>query len=134
MSTQESKRKSEFLTPQLDTRRIIGDNKFILLQEFKYYSELLEAEVVVPVGYRTDFASIPWFAQSIVQVNNETIHPAVIHDYLCDTDQYSQKIIDRVFLEALEVVQSRITKRIAMFSMVRLYQRAKVFVNKFRSD
>lgn len=124
--------KSRFLVEHVDIRRKIGDDKFTLLDGFGYYSELLDTEIWVPSGYRTDFATIPWFAQSLIQVNNETIHPAIIHDFLCDTDQFNQRTIDLVFLEALDVVNARATKRFTMFAMVRAFQSAKCLINRIR--
>ena len=38
--------------------------------------------IVVPAGFVTDFASIPWGLQSLIQVNTPSRLPALVHDYL----------------------------------------------------
>lgn len=42
--------------------------------------------IIVPEGYRTDFASIPRFMWRIMPPGGEYREAAVVHDYLCDVE------------------------------------------------
>lgn len=114
-----------FVSSALYTKREIGAKRFHVSKPLIFYSAMLKREISVPVGFETDFASIPWFLQSLIQVNGQHIHAAVIHDYLCihkDEELMTQKIADNVFLECMEVLGVRVTQRTAMFWGVRAYQ------------
>lgn len=60
-------------------------------------------DIVVPAGFRTDFASIPRPLQGFLDAVNDVAPAAVVHDYLY-TSQYfeTRSIADRVFLDALQ--------------------------------
>lgn len=116
---------SYFVTQSLDTTRPIGADRFFVAKPLTFYSAMLGMEVTAPVGFETDFASIPWFAQSLIQVNGKHIHAAVIHDLLCvHGDDYgiTQKQADDVFLEAMDCLGVRVTQRRVMYRAVRIYQ------------
>lgn len=116
--------KSQFKTA-LIVRVLDKPNMFALVQELIYHSERLGKDVTVPAEYETDFASIPWILQSIVQVNGKHRRAAVVHDYLCTNGAelgIKQREADLIFQEAMEVLDVRLTQRKAMFGMVRLYQ------------
>ncbi len=60
--------------------------------------------VVVPVGYRTDLASVPRLAWRIVPRDHALARrPAVVHDYLYthQTHRFTKSEADRVFYDAL---------------------------------
>lgn len=101
------------------------DNKFILLAPLVYYSDLVGGEIVVPAGYATDFASIPRLFQNIIQVNGRHRKPAVLHDYLCDFKKMlgmPQGFADKIFREAMKVVDVAFVESAVMYRMVRRYQ------------
>jgi len=101
---------------------------FMLTEELIYYSAKLDKDIQVPAFYVTDFASIPWFFHSIIQVNGKHRKPAVLHDYLCtdgETIGISQRDADLIFYEAMESMDTRLTQRTIMFGMVRAYQFTK---------
>ena len=62
----------------------VSGGAFILEEAFKYHFPWKPAEyVVVPEGYKTNFASIPWAARWLVSPIDETILiAALIHDWL----------------------------------------------------
>ena len=100
-------------------------NMFRLVQDLIYKSDLLGRYLIVPTGYQTDFSSIPWFFQSIIQVNGKHRRAAVVHDYLCthgSLEGVTQRQADHIFQEAMCVLDVRLTQRKVMFGMVRLYQ------------
>jgi hypothetical protein len=107
------------------------DNKFILLVPLVYYSDLLQGEIVVPTGYKTDFASIPRIFQNVIQVNGRHRRPAVIHDYLCDNKKVvgmPQGFADKIFREAMCVVDVDFVESAVMYRMVRRYQMFAAFL------
>jgi hypothetical protein len=116
---------ARFVSEALYTKRPIGAKRFHVSKPFIFYSEILGRELVVPEGFETDFASIPWFLQSMVQVNGLHIQAAVIHDMLCeykDSFGITQKQADQVFLEAMQCLGVRVSQRGAMYMGVRAYQ------------
>jgi len=120
--------KAHFVSDALYTKRPIGAELFHVSKPLIFYSAILGREIAVPDGFKTDFASIPWFLQSFVQVNGRHIHAAVVHDFLCTyrkTFGITQKQVDQVFMEAMECLGVRRTQRAAMYAGVRGYQSVK---------
>ena len=98
---------------------------FRLVQELIYESDILGRDLIVPIDYETDFSSIPWFLQSIIQVNGKHRKAAVVHDYLCthgSLEGVTQRQADHIFQEAMRVLDVRLTQKKVMFGMVRVYQ------------
>ena len=117
-------KKSQFKTA-LIVEVMDAPGMFRLTQDFIYFSEILGRDIVVPADYLTDFSSIPWFLQSIIQVNGKHRRAAVVHDYLCthgEKEGTKQRQADHVFQEAMTVLDVRLTQRKVMFGMVRIYQ------------
>jgi hypothetical protein len=104
---------------------------FVLTQPLIYYSDLLGREVVVPVGYRTNFASIPRLFQTIIQVNGRHRKAAVVHDYLCDNKEAEgmlQGLVDKVFREAMKVLDVDFVESSTMYRLVRRYQKTMAWI------
>lgn len=69
-------------------------HKFILLEDFEYNG------YTVPKGYITDGASVPRIFWFIYPPNRPDYLPAaIIHDYLCDKENYKEA--DREFKNCL---------------------------------
>ena len=89
----------------LDLRKHQG-GFWSLITPFTYVSDLL-GEIIVPAGFVTDLASVPWFARWYVSRDGNHTRAAVIHDYLyaraseASFPGISRRTADRVFLEAL---------------------------------
>lgn len=92
----------------LDTHQVCEfDGTDALDAPLIYYSELLQQEAVVPVGFITDYASVPrWipFAQMILAGKGK--RAAVIHDWLysgglVNGRALTRKECDDIFAEAL---------------------------------
>ncbi len=66
---------------ELYTRIADGRNRWALTLPLVYESEAGET-IIVPPGFITDLASIPWLARTIVPHNRAERMPAVLHDYL----------------------------------------------------
>lgn len=57
--------------------------------------------VTVPIGFITDFASIPRLFRAFITGNDNTKMPAVLHDYLYRKNIGSRKDADLLFLVAM---------------------------------
>ena len=116
---------SKFLT-EIDLR--VVDEGWQVLDTIIYYSDILDDEVIVPVGFFTDLASVPKPMRSIVPVANAKNRPAaIVHDYLCDESVQlvygiDQRMADAIFREALAVCKVNPVGRWVMWAPVRLYQ------------
>jgi hypothetical protein len=89
---------------QWDIQPIAGTDRWVNQTELRYYSQLLQREIVVPAKYPTDLASIPKWAHSFMHPSSKHIRAAaVIHDYiytdLCHT--MSKVQADAVLREAM---------------------------------
>lgn len=106
---------AEFLS-DLDVRVVHGGYK--LLAPLTYWSDLLDDYVVVPVGFITDFASIPRIGRILITGHGKDRQGAVVHDYLYSI-AFDRKMADSVFLEALEASGVAWIKRRIMYRAVR---------------
>lgn len=96
-------RHSEFLTP-LDVELVVGsDSHWMITSPFSYRSDFLGRVITVPVGFITDFASIPRLPFMFMLMGDTAHEPAVIHDYLYYTGEVSRADADHVLHEAAGV-------------------------------
>jgi len=59
-------------------------------------------DIVVPAGFRTDFASIPRPLQGFLDAVNDVAPAALVHDFLYTCGMFERReYADRVFLDAL---------------------------------
>lgn len=101
----------------------IKEKPFKLTEDFIYWSDYLVAYVIVPAGYRTDFASVPRFFWRIFPPMGRYAKAAVVHDYLCDVQpkEYNSKQAAKVFDEAMRLSSVPGWKRRAMYNAVRFF-------------
>lgn len=95
-------RKPEFLSRlHVD---ILNDDLALLLDDFTFYSAILEREVTVPKGEPTDFASVPRWPGAYWLTGGKARWEAVAHDYLCRHPEICDRATtDRVFVELMGV-------------------------------
>jgi len=111
---------------------------FVLTEPLTFYSAIFDKEVTAPAGYRTNFASIPRLFQAIIQVNGRHRKAAVIHDYLCDLidrqvtdwtlENMTQGKADKIFREAMKVLDVDFVESSVMYRMVRRYQKTMAWI------
>jgi hypothetical protein len=73
-----------------------GSRFFKIHRNFRYYSELIDQEVVIPAGFICDFESVPLFRSS-------SHRAGAIHDYFCRKDSIpvvTKQIAADLYLEA----------------------------------
>jgi hypothetical protein len=79
------------------------------------------APVDVPIGFVTDFASIPRAFYSLLRPDGEYTYPAVLHDYLYWTQQRSREESDNILRLAMVDFQ------IATVTLQTIYRAVRVF-------
>lgn len=95
---------------------------WVVRKEFYYYIDSEDGErITVPVGFITDFASIPrpfWF---ILPKWEKYGSAAVIHDYLYCTKEKSKSEADKLFLDGMKVLGVGEWERNSMYWSVRFF-------------
>ncbi|MEA1973681.1 MAG: DUF1353 domain-containing protein [Candidatus Cloacimonadota bacterium] len=100
----------------------IGGDKWIVAEKFTFVSNIIQEAITIPRGFQTDLASIPRGFRWLISVNNNSVTPAVIHDYLYATKGIvSRKEADLIFLEMLKRYKVSYWKRKSMYYAVRMF-------------
>lgn len=112
---------SSFTTPLI--LEFVNEERWILKKEFSYRvgGENSQMEINVPVGFITDFASIPRVLWIILTPYGIYGKAAVLHDFLYATQSSTRKWCDQIFLEAMKVLNVSFLKRRTMYRAVRLF-------------
>jgi len=79
----------------------MGTGKFRLLLPL-IYSNPYGCQYVVPRGFETDFASIPWFLHGIINKHGKYDVPAVLHDWLYSSGIASRAEADKIFMVTMK--------------------------------
>lgn len=121
---------SEFTRPLTVIQ--LANGRWITGRQFTYCvgTEQSDDKIVVPIGSPSDFFSIPWGFRWLLPKSQKGNQAAVLHDYLCDHPDRTQKEIDLIFLEAMGVLKVKSWKKHIMFQAVRAFQMAKKFAKK----
>lgn len=90
-----------------------GTGQWQLTRTFSYYSALLQRVVDVPLGFSTDFATVPKLPLVYLVHGGRYARPAVVHDFLCRQGYILRNRADRVFLEAMRVENAEELKALA---------------------
>ncbi len=101
--------------------QVRGRTLWELTEALEYYSAILGRTLIVPVGFRTDIASVPWFVWSFVPPTGRYSRPAVVHDYLYRAGNVSRAQADAVFCEAMLVEGVVWWRRWVVWAAVRLF-------------
>ena len=112
---------SQFTTPFIG--ELVGKNLWKVREPFEYHvGSYPSIEIIkVPIGFRTDFASVPRIFWAIISPVDKHGKAAVLHDYLYAEGLYKRKRCDEIFLEAMDVLGVNDTKKYIMYYMVRLF-------------
>ena len=79
-----------------------------------------DEKVTVPVGFRTDFATVPWGLWNVFPPDGEYSQAAVLHDYLYYVQVYTRYKSDLIFYEAMGVLGVPGWRRSMMYMAVRM--------------
>jgi hypothetical protein len=79
-----------------------GRKLFTLNDEYPYCDAQTGIVVVVPKWYVTDFASVPWYGQGVVNPQGPTARAAIIHDWLYAIGEPGKRLqADDIFYRAM---------------------------------
>ena len=121
MSTEEKKEPAFLEIPSFD---IAESGQWTVEKDHKqliYQSALWPDPIIVPGGFKTDFASIPRIFTPIHPKDGKHRLAAVVHDYLCRLDGFNRKLADKIFYEAMTVLGVRKARRAAFYIAVRIF-------------
>jgi Protein of unknown function (DUF1353) len=76
--------------------------------------------VIVPIGFVTDFASIPRIFWSLLRPDGEYTYPAIIHDFLYWTQDRPRDVCDEIFKLGMEEFGIHATTVFSIYNAVRL--------------
>ena len=96
---------------------------WIILSDFGYEvgHERSWDAVNVPIGFHTDFASIPRLLWAIFPRWGKYGNAAVVHDWLYCDQPRSRREADDIFLEAMEVLEVPSWKKYFIYYAVRWF-------------
>ena len=97
----------------------LQDDKILLIEPVKY------KDIIIPPGFISDGASVPYIARffNIRRYRMDYLPCAVIHDYLCDLEEYRKA--DEYFCSCFrELGINKLTSKI-MYKAVRLHHKLK---------
>jgi hypothetical protein len=110
-----------FLTPLrvelVDPLAHDGQGEWALLAPLMYEDKHGDMWTV-PVGFATDFASVPRAPFAYWLYGNRAHAPAVLHDWACRTEVCPRERADELFLEAMESIGMKPSHVGAMYRAV----------------
>jgi hypothetical protein len=110
---------------KLKIEAVQGEDFYILTSRFTYITNLGD-KIIVPKGFKTNFASVPRFAKFYIDDSHWTIRPgSVIHDYLYSASSaklgFTRKQADEVLLESMLGLGMRKTQALVIYLTLRLF-------------
>ena len=128
---------SQFTTPVV--LEMLDHYKWRLVEPFTYYTEeictylpmvadvddsmYLCHLIEVPKGYVTDLTTVPRLLWSVFPPHGRYAKAAIVHDYLYSKAIGSKRWADKVFLEAMGVLDVPRWRKWVMYFAVRLFGR-----------
>ena len=100
-------------TPRLQLFQGDGTN-FMLVDPLFYEIKRTGKTITVPAGFVTDFASVPWYARSLISVLGRHSIPAIVHDYLYWEQRCTRDQADDILREAISEYSSSWRDQIAV--------------------
>lgn len=110
-------RSQQPITPIFFKPFIDGRN-WIVGEALTYRIGISQDSITVPVGFVTDFASIPPALQSFIQQNGPSLLPAVVHDYLYWKQTCTKDQSDQILLLAMVEHKVPEAQRVAIYQAV----------------
>jgi len=101
---------------KIDARKWKVERSFIYIIDFEDALESIE----IPKGFITDFASVPRAFWMVIPPDGKYTQAAVLHDFLYFTQTHTRKEADKIFLEAMAVLNVPWWKRRTMWLAVRM--------------
>lgn len=112
---------SAFLTKLIvEDADIADDGKWIVIQPLVYQSDVAKCTITVPIGFQTDFASVPRLPLIFMLCGDTSNEAACVHDYLYSSHLVDRAIADEVLREASAITNVPAWRRWMMWAGVRV--------------
>ena len=113
---------TEPLIVSIDQDERAGRGTATIYSTFYYYvGKYMSDDVVeIPVGFKTDFCSIPALGRPFFPILGKAAKAAVIHDYLIREGIRKRKESDDIFNEAMKISKVPTIRRLIMYYAVRI--------------
>jgi len=98
-----SKFLNKLVVEELDDATDGGRGTWRLTVPLLYQSDVASTIIAVPVGFETDFSSVPRIPLVYEAVGDIAHAAAVVHDYLYTTGDVPRSMADAIFKEAAQV-------------------------------
>lgn len=101
----------------------LNERPFEVLDGFLFYSEQY-GDFYIPAGFRTNFADVPRIFWAIIPPCGRYSKATVVHDWLIvntDSHTLSYTEINKVFLEAMEVLGVNVFTKTIIYMSVSFY-------------
>jgi len=95
-----------------------------------YQSDLIGNTIVIPAGFKTDFATVPRLPLFYDVLGNIARAAATVHDWMYYTQTYPRKTCDQVLSEAMQASGIHRWKGGAFYIAVRLFGASHYGTNK----
>lgn len=93
----------------------------VVRESFGYRASTLPCTVMVPVGFKTDLASVPRIAWSLIPPMGKYEAAAVVHDWLYWSQELCREDADAVFLDAMIYSGVGVVSRQIIYRAVRAF-------------
>jgi len=102
---------------------LVGKNLWMNIEPFEYHVNTYPSDevITVPIGFETNFASIPRILWPVISPIDRHAKAAVIHDYCYYHGLYNRKISDMIFREGLRVLNVKAWKVFCMYRSLRIF-------------
>ena len=97
-----------------------NEGEWVMVEPLIYHSEILDETIEVPIGFLTDFASVPRLPVLYSLYGDRAHRESVLHDWFYFTAYVSRAKADRIFLEAMKSRGKSLFVRQGMYLGVRL--------------
>jgi len=110
---------------KLTVEAVEGEDAYILTSPITYVTNDGD-EVVIPRGFKTNFASVPAIAKVYVDDNSHFIRlPSITHDFLYSKESaylgFTRKQADFVLLTAMQEQGMRPSKALLIYYILRVF-------------
>lgn len=78
-------------------------------------------DITVPIGFETDFGTVPKFAQCIVQARGNADRAFIVHDWLCVSLMLPRRTGDIILYHLMKYLQTPKYQPFVAFIFVRMY-------------
>lgn len=106
---------------------------FTVAQSFHYYSNRYKKLITIPVGFKTDFASVPRLLSWLILPFGKYSKAAIIHDYLIE-NRVDQDLnfhqINMIFFDAMSDLNVKTWEKCLIMVGVETYWTAKKLLRR----